>query len=107
VGLPIPGTQIRVVDPETREDLPDGTQGLLLAKGPGVMCGYYRDDLATAKVFTDGWFDTGDLGWRIPSNQHLLSCFESIVGYSRQFVFSHLSHSSPNNIAGFALGTKS
>eukprot|EP00884_Botryococcus_braunii_P011365 jgi/Botrbrau1/20229/Bobra.31_1s0025.1 len=67
VGLPIPGTQIRVVDPETREDLPDGIQGLLLAKGPGVMSGYYRDEFATEKVFADGWFDTGDLGWRIPS----------------------------------------
>lgn len=67
VGLPIPGTQVRVVNPETHVDVPDGTQGLLLVRGPGVMNGYYRDELATSKVFTDDWFDTGDLGWRIPS----------------------------------------
>ena len=44
-------------------------QGLLLAKGPGVMKGYFNDEAATAKAFVagDGWFDTGDLGWRAPS----------------------------------------
>jgi long-chain acyl-CoA synthetase len=68
VGLPTPGTDIRVVDPETREDMPDGSQGLLLAKGGGVMVGYYKDDAATKKAIdADGWFDTGDLGWRAPS----------------------------------------
>ncbi len=46
-------------------------QGLLLAKGPGVMKGYFNDEAATAKAFVagDGWFDTGDLGWRAPSEQ--------------------------------------
>ena len=46
-----------------------GAQGLLLAKGPGVMAGYYNDEASTAKAFRagDGWFDTGDLGWRAPS----------------------------------------
>ncbi len=44
-------------------------QGLLLAKGPGVMKGYYKDEASSAKAFKagDGWFDTGDLGWRAPS----------------------------------------
>lgn len=49
-GLPIPGTQLRVVDPESLQDVPDGQQGLILARGPGVTAGYYRDDAATAKV---------------------------------------------------------
>lgn len=68
VGTPTPGTQVRVVDPDTLADLPNGRQGLVLAKGPGVMQGYYRDAAATAKVFRagGGWFDTGDLGWRAP-----------------------------------------
>jgi long-subunit acyl-CoA synthetase (AMP-forming) len=45
------------------------SQGLLLAKGPGVMSGYYRDDKATDKAFRagEGWFDTGDLGWVAPA----------------------------------------
>lgn len=44
-------------------------QGLLLAKGPGIMKGYFNDEAATAKAFSagNGWFNTGDLGWRAPS----------------------------------------
>lgn len=118
-GLPTPGTQLRVVDPETLHDVADGQQGLILARGPSVTAGYYRDEAATTKVCAwawrqpclsaaleqpqtravgtallpspsgslhssrcpllqhcpapqafkagDGWFDTGDLGWRAPA----------------------------------------
>ncbi|KAK9846749.1 hypothetical protein WJX84_009668 [Apatococcus fuscideae] len=68
VGFAIPGTEVRVVNQETMEDLPDGEQGLLLARGPGIMAGYFNDDENTSKAFAPGtgWFDTGDLGWRAP-----------------------------------------
>ena len=43
-------------------------QGVMLVRGPGVMKGYFADEAATTKAFVgDGWFDTGDLGWRAPS----------------------------------------
>ena len=59
------------MNPDTMEDLGDGEQGLLLARGPGVMAGYYHDQENTHKAFApgSGWFDTGDLGWRAPG-QH-------------------------------------
>ncbi|KAI8477469.1 MAG: hypothetical protein J3K34DRAFT_2620 [Monoraphidium minutum] len=67
VGLPIPGTALRVVDPATLQDVPDGEQGLVLARGPGVMRGYFDDPASTQAAFVDGgWFNTGDLGWRAP-----------------------------------------
>lgn len=63
-GQPIPGTELKIVDPETRQDLPQGTQGLVLARGPQIMAGYYRNPEATARAIdSQGWFDTGDLGW--------------------------------------------
>ena len=71
VGRAIPGgTELRIVDPESMHNVADGVQGLILAKGPGVTTGYYNNESATASAFGsgDGWFDTGDLGWKAPSN---------------------------------------
>ncbi|ASC69616.1 long-chain fatty acid--CoA ligase [Halomicronema hongdechloris C2206] len=63
-GQPIPQTELRVVDPDSRQDLPQGQKGLVLARGPQIMAGYYKNPEATAKVLDpEGWFDTGDLGW--------------------------------------------
>ena len=62
-GQPLPGTETRIVDLDSRQDVPQGTQGLVLIRGPQVMRGYYKNPDATAKAIDpDGWFDTGDLG---------------------------------------------
>ena len=72
IGQPLRGTSVRVVDPDSLEELPDGQPGLVLVSGPGVMQGYCRDEAATAFAFRagKGWFDTGDLGYRVPARAH-------------------------------------
>ncbi|MGE4159909.1 MAG: AMP-binding protein, partial [Planctomycetota bacterium] len=61
VGQAIPGMAVKLVDPETRNDLPMGVPGLLLVKGPSVMKGYLdREDLTRA-AFHEGWYVTGDI----------------------------------------------
>ena len=63
-GQPIPHTEIKIVDPESGQELPRGAKGLVLARGPQIMEGYYKNPEATRKaVDPEGWFDTGDLGW--------------------------------------------
>ncbi|WP_299086909.1 long-chain-fatty-acid--CoA ligase [uncultured Microbacterium sp.] len=62
VGLPLPGTECRVVDPdEPTRDVPPGERGELLVRGPQVFQGYYGRPEETEKVFVDGWFRTGDI----------------------------------------------
>jgi long-chain acyl-CoA synthetase len=62
-GQPLPGTEIRIVDVETRQTLPTGQKGLIFIRGPQVMQGYYRNPTDTAKAIDpDGWFNSGDLG---------------------------------------------
>jgi fatty-acyl-CoA synthase len=61
-GHPMPGMEVRVVDPETGADLPPGTPGELLFRGPTAFDGYFRDPERTAEVIdAAGWFHTGDL----------------------------------------------
>lgn len=60
VGKPV-GTEIRVVDPISLEDVQDGVPGELWVKGPNVMKGYYKMPDKTAESFHDGWFRTGDM----------------------------------------------
>jgi cyclohexanecarboxylate-CoA ligase len=61
-GGPIPGMEVSVVDPMTREPVPVGTDGILRARGPSQFVGYYlRPDLWDLAHDDDHWFDTGDL----------------------------------------------
>ena len=62
VGLPLPGTECRVVDPENpTQDVPAGSAGELIVRGPQVFSGYYGKPEETEAVFVDGWFRTGDI----------------------------------------------
>ena len=62
VGLPLPGLQARIVDPDTFEDTPAGQVGEIWLKSPSVTPGYWKKPEATKSTFCNGWFRTGDLG---------------------------------------------
>jgi acyl-[acyl-carrier-protein]-phospholipid O-acyltransferase/long-chain-fatty-acid--[acyl-carrier-protein] ligase len=62
VGRPLPGLAVRILDPETRDKVPEGAVGVVAIKGPSVMRGYLGDPEATRGVLRDGWYLTADLG---------------------------------------------
>lgn len=73
-GQPLPETDILIVDTETLKPLKSTQKGLVLAKGPQIMPGYYKDQQATEKVlYKNGWFNTGDIGWLTPDNTLVLT----------------------------------
>ena len=61
-GLPI-GNEMRVVDDEDR-DVPDGELGEIVLRGENILRGYYKNDQANETAFRNGWFHTGDIGYR-------------------------------------------
>ena len=67
-GQPLAFTEIKIVNDDKKKILKFREVGKILVKGPQVMKGYLKNELATKDVLSkDGWFDTGDLGFLIPN----------------------------------------
>jgi acyl-[acyl-carrier-protein]-phospholipid O-acyltransferase/long-chain-fatty-acid--[acyl-carrier-protein] ligase len=61
-GRLLPGMTVRIVHPESGEEVPTGDQGIVWFKGANVFSGYLDDPHKTQAAFRNGWFITGDLG---------------------------------------------
>jgi acyl-CoA synthetase (AMP-forming)/AMP-acid ligase II len=71
-GTPLDGIEVRIVDPDTGEDVADGEIGEILVRGYSNMEGYHRDPVKTAEAIdADGWLHTADLYARTPTG-HLV-----------------------------------
>jgi len=63
IGKPLPDVEVKIVN-EEGNTLPPLEVGEILARGPRIMTGYWRDEQKTQQVITpDGWLRTGDMGW--------------------------------------------
>ncbi|AMO83868.1 long-chain-fatty-acid--CoA ligase FadD [Obesumbacterium proteus] len=60
IGLPVPSTDVRLVD-DNGNEVPRGEAGELQVKGPQVMLGYWQRPEATDEILKDGWLSTGDV----------------------------------------------
>src|SRR6185503_10800287 len=74
VGRALPGVDVKIAEPDERG------VGEVIAKGPNVMLGYYKNQDATGQVLRNGWLHTGDLG-RIDDDGHLY-----IVGRKKEMI---------------------
>jgi long-chain acyl-CoA synthetase len=61
VGKPLPHAEVSILDPDGKP-MPDGEDGEICVRGPGVMLGYWNDTDLTARTVRDGWLHTGDIG---------------------------------------------
>jgi long-chain acyl-CoA synthetase len=62
VGLPLPDTEVKIVDVETGNRVSIGEAGEICVKGPQITRSYYNNPEATAETYVDGWLHTGDVG---------------------------------------------
>ncbi|HEY9766587.1 MAG TPA: AMP-binding protein, partial [Chroococcales cyanobacterium] len=85
-GKPLPGSRIRIVDPEGR-DLPERTVGRLEFRGPSSTCGYYRNPEATLALFDDGWLDSGDLAYLAGGEVYLTGRTKDLIIRGGQHFF--------------------
>lgn len=74
VGKPLPGVQVKIVNPDE-----DGI-GEIAVKGPMVMKGYYKNKSQTDAIMIDGWFHTGDLGFADKNgNYHITGRCKNVI----------------------------
>jgi acyl-CoA synthetase (AMP-forming)/AMP-acid ligase II len=72
LGTPLRGVEVRVVDPATGAEVPDGADGELHVRGPSVAAGYWNLPAETAEAFAGGWLATGDMVTRRPDGHLVL-----------------------------------
>lgn len=87
LGGPVPGLEMRVVDPDTREELPERHVGELLIRGTSVTPGYYKRPDATAALFHDDWLCTGDLAYMLDGELILCGRIKDVIIVGGRNVF--------------------
>ncbi|MFB9269476.1 AMP-binding protein [Bradyrhizobium erythrophlei] len=87
-GKPVPGNEIRIVDPDSGADTPAGVPGEIVIRGPGVFKGYRNRPDATAETLRNGWLHTGDMG-RLDAEGYLtfMGRFKEMIKVSGYSVF--------------------
>lgn len=87
LGTAVPGMEMKIVDTETSEELPERHVGELLLRGTSVTPGYYRRDDATRALFRDGWLCTGDLAYLLDGQLVLCGRIKDVIIVGGRNVF--------------------
>lgn len=78
VGRALPGYRLRIAGPDGAERA-DRHVGEIQLQGPSVMAGYLNDPVATAETFQDGWLRTGDLGYLVDGELHVVGRLKDMI----------------------------
>lgn len=87
-GVAVPGVTIRIIDPDTQEDMPVGEVGEIILTSEGSFKGYWNKPEATAATLRNGWVHTGDMG-KIDADGYLtfIGRFKEMIKVSGYSVF--------------------
>lgn len=87
LGKAVPGLEMKVVDPDSYEEVPERHVGELLLRGTSVTPGYYKRDDATAALFRDGWLCTGDLAYLLDGELVMCGRIKDVIIVGGRNVF--------------------
>ena len=87
LGKAVPGLEMKVVDPSTREVLPERHVGELLLRGTSVTPGYYKRPDATREMFYEGWLCTGDLAYLLDGELVICGRIKDVIIVGGRNVF--------------------
>ncbi|MEY4224512.1 MAG: hypothetical protein RIS33_1446 [Actinomycetota bacterium] len=87
LGRAVPGLEMKIVDPDTRVELPERHVGELLLRGTSVTPGYYKRPEATAAMFHDGWLCTGDLAYTLDGELVICGRIKDVIIVGGRNVF--------------------
>ena len=102
-GPPLPGHQVRVVDPAGHE-LPERQEGRLQFRGPSSTSGYYRDAEKTQSLFIKDWLDSGDLAYIANGEIYVTGRIKDIIIRAGRNIYPHELEEAVGNIPGIRTG---
>ncbi len=102
-GAPLPGHAIRIVDADGRE-VGERIEGRLEFRGPSATHGYFRNPEQTARLFHDGWLDSGDRAYRAAGEVYITGRVKDIVIRGGRNLYPQEIEDSVGNVAGVRKG---
>ena len=87
LGRAVPGLEMKIVDPETKTELPERHVGELLLRGTSVTPGYYKRPDATSAMFHEGWLCTGDLAYALDGELVICGRIKDVIIVGGRNVF--------------------
>ncbi|MCU7818448.1 MAG: AMP-binding protein [gamma proteobacterium symbiont of Lucinoma myriamae] len=102
-GQPLPGYQIRIVDPSGRE-LPERREGRLQFQGPSATSGYFHNPAQTRQLFDGEWLETGDLAYMAAGDIYLTGRSKEIIIRAGRNIYPYEIEQAVGKIPGIRKG---
>lgn len=104
LGRPVPGLQMRIVDPHTGQVRREREVGELQIRGTSVTSGYYKRPEATAELFTNGWLKTGDLAYLVDGEMVMCGRIKDVIIIGGRNVYPQDIERAASNVEGIRAG---